>query len=117
MLDNKTYKFLKYLVKVDSISHSQYFDYHKKHKTNKWETIQMYIYLLNNGYIYVKNNKINYSYQTNVIISYYKENRLSNIFINYLLPYIHQFFIFLIGLLTPYLLQVIEHILKSLEWI
>ncbi len=116
MLDKKTYKFLIFLVNNNSITHEEYFDYHKKHKTNKWITIQMYIFLLNNGYIYVKDDKIYYSYQTNIIINYYKENKLSNIFTNYILPYIQQLFIFLIGLLTPYLLKTLQHILEILKF-
>ncbi len=112
MLDTKTYKFLDYLVNKTTITHKEYFEYHRKHKTNNYETIQMYVYLLNNNYIMLRDDKIHYTYQTNVIVKYYKENKLNNIFINHILPYIHEFFIFLIGLLTPYLLQIIKYILK-----
>ena len=111
MLDKATYNFLSFLVDKHSISHSEYFDYHEKHKTDKWDTVQMYIYLLEHNYILVKNDKIHFTYQTEIIVKYYKEHKFNSFFTTHILPYIQQIVIFLLGLLSPYLIGIISHIL------
>ena len=114
-LDKTTFKFLKYLVASGKIDKEYYFVYCDKNNIDKITSIRMYSYLLSNQYIQTQGKNIFPSFLAEMIVNYVKENKLNSFFINHILPYIQQLFIFLLGLSTPYILKGIKQIIQFLN--
>lgn len=112
MLDKTTVNFLIYLNSKSRITMNEYFDYFESKKISPWITVQTFLYLTRNNYIHKNDNFIYPTIETEFLTNYLSENRRTSIFYNYILPYIHEFFIYILGLLTPLLIQLIKNILK-----
>lgn len=112
MLDKITINFLIYLKSKPNITMNEYFNYFENKKVSPWVIVQTFIFLTKNNYIFQKDNAIYPTIETEILINYLQENKRSNFFYNHILPYIHDFFIYILGLLSPILIQLIKSILK-----
>lgn len=112
MLDKTIIKFLKFLIQEQKLSVNLYLQYCKDNKINRWYTVQMYIFLKKNEYIQLKDNFMYPTFITEIAINNYKDNKFSNFLNNFIFPYIHDFFIFVLGLAAPYLLELLKQIIS-----
>lgn len=113
MLDNNCIKFLKYLSDVREIKDFEFFNFFSVNNIDFESAKNYQKYLLEEDYIrLVKNDFIVPSFRTTIFFTHDKESKFKNIFVTYLLPYIQEFTIFILGLITPYLIKILEQILK-----
>lgn len=112
MLDKISIDFLKYLISVDSVRKFEFYNYFAKHKISYKLAKNYYFYLIKEGFIKTNKNHITYpTFKTKLYLNYLNKSKIKNFFVIYILPYIQQFIIFLLGLLAPYLLKLIKQIL------
>lgn len=115
MLDKTCIKFLKYLLMMERIKKYELFNYFSMANKIEYEVAYNYCqYLLKERYIKYKNQFIVPTFKTRVFFKHNEESKLKQIFVVWFLPYIQQFVIFILGLLAPYLIEMLKHILKSL---
>lgn len=115
MLDKTTIKFLKYLDKINKIKRMDFFNFFEKEHIQYLKIIELFSYLKFNNFI-VENNNYIYSTQiTTMYLNNLKDNQKYNFYINHISPYIQQIIIYLLGLLSPYLIKFLEQILQNLK--
>lgn len=111
MLNKSCIKFLEYLLTVENIKLFEFFNYFSVNNID-YKTAKNYLkYLINEGYIkIIKKTYVIPTFKTKIFFLCNQETKLNKIFITYFLPYIQQFTMFLLGLITPYLLKILKYI-------
>lgn len=112
MLDKTTIKFLEHLNEVNKLKRTDFFNYFEEKNIHFFKIIELFSYLKSNNFMIESNDYIYSTQITTMYLNSLSENRKYNFYINHISPYIQQIIIYLLGLLSPYLIKFLEQILK-----
>ena len=112
---NKTcIQFLKYLLMMDKIKYYEFYNYFYVKKINYTLANKYLSHLFKEGYIKKNKKYISPTLKTKIFFENLEKSKFKSFIIVHILPYIQQTLIFMLGLLTPYLLKLLKDILKHI---
>ena len=113
-LDKTCINFLKYLLMMEKIKHYEFYNYFYVKKINQRLANKYLSHLFKEGYIKKYKQYIVPTLKTRIFFENLEKSKFKSFITIHILPYIQQTLIFILGLLSPYLLKILKNILERI---